>query len=110
MGRISNVCGHHRLVHVGWYLPEDTNILPHQPVKRRPPRRKRHRVDQGDGVKVPALQEVRSERGCAAEVVADDVWLIQAPVVQELSENSPLGGQGDILAFPFLRSTVSDEV
>lgn len=68
-------------------LFEDAGALTDQPEEQGPPRRRRDRIDQGEGPVAGPVQEVRPQGGGTAEVVGDDERFGQAPVAQELGED-----------------------
>ena len=68
----------------------------HMLHKRRTPGRQRHRIDQRQAAVVLAIEQMRAQRGGAAEVMGDHVGTLDIPVIKQLREESVLDAEGHI--------------
>ena len=84
---------HRALVDGRWLSCEHRGMLADQSEEVRPPRFKRHHVDQRQGGVRRTVQQVCAKRDGAAEVVRDDVRCRQGPMVEEVAEQLTLGAE-----------------
>lgn len=110
VGRALHVGRYHRLVDIRREVTEDSFVPVDVPEKRRPPRRQRHGVDEGDLLEVAAAQQVGAQHGRPAEVVADDERRVEPPVVQQIGQQAVLRRERHVLIRALLGLTVAEQI